>query len=408
MSTQLHKLQLFSFDGSYRQATQRFDPTEPFKVPSTQFSNGFEVNRSSNNYDLDKLLTSNYGINGSGQLQETNRSSLSSLLQYGQKTYATDSSLTYQGFTETYKKFLSALSVSDQTMNQLLQQDRFSVYNGRVGINVQTDGNGNIESVSLQPGSKNLRNGTPANFEFPNRAEITLRAQLREANDLGPVNPNPPDTEQTGLQPFKTAPTENNPFQNALRETPKALQTELKGLETRSVTPAGALPESPRSLDADNSPLAQLLRRLQPIEVDTQIFGFDSNLTPDTARQVGAVNGRFGVNYSDSFNQKLSQLREGLAQQEAAKILPERSAQARTATMPAAPYVPSDGTTVVQQGFAGSTSSNQLEQPGTSVDTTDKKSSGGYIPFRTGSDAGGDQQQQHQQQERRKPLFALA
>jgi hypothetical protein len=399
MSSSIDALKLYSFDGRARNSMPEIDPNKPFSIPATQFTPGFEVNNPSQDGDLAKLLDNKFGVNGNGQLgqvPQNSQSSFNDLMSFGQKTFSTSGSLSYEGVTGAYRDMMAAQGIGGQSLSQLLQQDSFIINNGSMGLKVQTDGNGNIDSVSLvQPGLNKNDLKTLNNPLLENRSDIIARASSVEANDLGPSNPN--NLNLNNPQSTQIQSPDNNPFLAAGKEPTQAIQSQSKltfGAEAQTL---GV------NTKPDNTKLGQLLQQLQPKEVDTQIFGPDSNLSHQDAQQLGAVNAGYGVNYSESFNENMSKLRAGLALQEANRSMPDRIAQARIASMPVAPFVPSEGANSVRQGHFGS-QSNNLQQASTFIDTAEKKSSGGYIPFRQNSGGG----QQQQQQQRRKPLSAMA
>lgn len=389
MSTSISNLRLFDYTGQFRTAPTP-NVTQRYQTPETPYTAPLTLNGQS----TPASATQNaYGVNNQGQLSATSPDSLSRLLSFGQQSWTPQTQLSVSGVTEPYQDYIQALSLSDSNFDRLMQQDRFSILNGRIGIDVQTDGQGGVEAVSLDPRSNRIQNGTPANATFPNQAEITQRAESRQANDIflrDPLRPQAPDTGLNVQQALKKpGPIADNPFQR-LSLPPREI--------TPTITPTSPVFEPP---SAQTNAILQNLLRLQPREVDVTLFGPQAQITPAEAKQVGAVKASLGVEYSESFKENLVLLRERLAQ-EAHQQLPQRVLKARDGLMPLSPYAPSESSPPQQAFMAGSF--NGLPQMETGASAAEKKSPGGYIPFRMGQDGGHEGHTPQEQRRLRKVL----
>ncbi len=401
MSSAISGLRLYDYQGRY-QVAQNLDVNRTVRIPQTEFSPELALSGLNSQKSVPPVNQVSYGLNTQGQITESPSAQLESLLKAGAKIFQPTGNLSYQAVTDPYRDYVNALEVSDQNMGQLLQRDQFAIFNGRLGLNVKTDGEGNIDKVSIQPGSKDLRNGTPVNATtFPDRAEITFRAADRQANALPPIenldNTNPNNSLFIGKKrpnQFDPQPLQNDGLQ--FRKERLTLEpADISALRLNKPLSEVQVPDAP------TNPLLQRLLRLQPAEVDTRIFGPDSQLTADQAKKLGAVNASLGVRHSDGFYENMALLRDRLAM-EANQALPQRIAKARESSMPVNPFLQMEQP--AQQAVYFGSPSQFLDSASTSADTMQKKSSGGYIPFQMGGE-GSPQQQQRRQRE---PLFALA
>jgi hypothetical protein len=395
MASSITGLRLYDYTGRYQMARPA-DINRSYTTPQSQFGPSYTVNGSAEGIDTNRLLNQSLNYNTNFNLQQVQPQALPALMNYGNKSLSFDSNLNADSVTRPYQDYLNSLAVTDKNFNNLMQQESFHVFNGRVGIKVTTDGDGNIDQVSLRPGDRDLRNGTPASATiFQDRTEITERAFSRFANAVPPTEGEEPIFLQNDL---KTAePKITQPVQP---------QTQLKPVNpfnnVREITQP--TPFTPGSEVSNNNTLLQKLLRLQPPEVDTRVFGPDSQLTFDSARKLG--NGAFDVKFSQDYKENVAHLRDHLALQAAA--LSQRSIQARDGFIPVSPHLPADAPAKATASTIGGMFEN-LNQLATSADTTEKKSSGGYIPFRMGGQGQGQQEGQNQEQQRRRtPFRAIA
>lgn len=413
MSTSINRLNLFTYDGQYQNA-RRLDPYRAYQVPATQFSPGFTVNGGPTAQGRE-LAGINYGANANGQVTQTNPRSLDGLMAFGNESLTTRTNQTYEGVTRRYSDYVNGLSMSENNFDQLSQQP-FSIYNGRVGINVDAN-NGNIEGVSINPRDRDQRVGLAhgvanpnTDLLFPNLAEISQRAQIREANDLSLFNPTDVDNVEQSLQAFvqRSDALPAQPVQATDKDIQLQLKTQAVSTEKTQFQPFQNNLFNPLNAFALDPVRSRIQQFLPPGLDATRISGIDSEINADMARQLSAVNAGLGVNLKNNqaFNAQLAQLREAMAQQEAMKAIPERIVQARTHTMPANPFLPAESQPTSQVFTGGGAS--QMDS-GTSMDTANKRGSGGlsYMPS-YGQPSTGGESGAGQQQERRRPFRAIA
>lgn len=392
MLSAVTQLRLYDYNGNYRVAPQS-DLAQSLRTVQNQFTAGFTVNGSGSEIDTERLLGQSLELNNNFQLRQAPPPSLQSLLSFGQESLRNQTNLNADSVTQPYQDYIGSLSITDTRFQQLLQQDSFTIFNGKVGLQVETDGNGNIAEVSLEPGSKDLRNGAPSDIRFPDRSQITERAISREANAVSAA-----ELEEALFQPVF--------LQDAAQtrmDSSRLIQASQSRLEPIEQNPFKMPAIGPVHLEGSGNPLLQKLLRLQPLEVDTRVFGPDSQITPESARKLGAVQAALDVNFTDRFKENLLHLRNHLAQQANAGLA-QRAAQARDGFIPVSPFLPSEPSRGSQGVWGGGFDSN-LGQMKASADSTEKKSSGGYIPFRMGGDG---QRGQDRHPHRRRPFQITA
>jgi hypothetical protein len=390
------RIQLFNYNG---QSTYAPTPniSEGFQIPANEFGPSYSVNTGSDGINTDTSLS----LGANGQLQVGNSMSLNQLMTLGEGAYGASSTplSAATSISDNYQGYLNSLSISPQNFNSLMQQPSFTIFNGIVGEKVTTNGEGGIASVSIQPGSLSQEEGTSSNFSFPDTEEIASRAASVQGNDLFLMDP-PPAVEQ----PSKSA----QPYLNAQKNSqPTPAQPPIQPNNKLLMQALNMNPGMSTTADNQSNPLLQTLLQLQPKTVENPIFGMNSQLSPDTAVNLAATNAAYGVQLSGQTQANLESIRTGIAQA-AQQISPQQVSQARDGMMPLNPFLRSGNNTA--QGSFASEGGNNLKQLSTSVDTTDKKSSGGYIPFRMANQnsSKGSSQGQGEQRKPRPRLNAIA
>lgn len=391
----------------------RLNAGSNFEIPGTQFTNGFTLNGNTGNNNLERLLNSNLTLDrtfnfgqGPSPVRSGPTSSLDDLLNgelprinnnlgYGNSNFGNTSNQTASGVIAPYQDRIDSYELTPQNFDQLMQQDSFVIPTGQTSLRVVTDGNGGVESVSLDPTNLALQSGTPANFQFPDRAQITTGATYQ----FGDISPLP-----AGQQPSPQSQNQPIFLNNQPQVQPSPPQNPFRALTPTAVNPTVTQPSyTPASVDSASNAVLQRLLARQPLDPGTRLFGADSQLTPQGARNIGAVQAGFGVDtQTPSMTENLAMLRNGLAAQAATSV--QAIGRAVDGRIPVAPTLPFETTQVAQ---ASQNTGNMFEQLQTTVDSQGS-SGGGYIPFGQGSSGSEQGNQDPEERRQRRPLRITA
>jgi len=400
MSTSISRIPLFDYEGRYKYA-QRIDTNAQFQTAPSDFNPGYSVNGAPTGDQIGAVTQYSYGLNNAGQIARQTPASTSSLMGYGQDTFSSTTNQTVAGVTSGYTDWMGSLENTDQRMTQLLAQDQFDIYNGRVGMRVTTDGSSNIDTVSLLGTNRDQRNGLdPKALSVLDRTDITTRAASREGNTLF----NGQSQTDSGLSPFKRVNGAQNKNLNANTNT-LTQRNAVQGVEKSLGFPGLGVRETPafKPEGLTNNPFAKAVLQNSQMSVTTPVFGVDSTLTADQARNLAAVKSNFGVQHSVEVKDAIALMKERQAL-DATVGLSQKILRARDGLIPGVFQSNNSGQTGMQMGYGNP--SQGLDHMSMNSDSLDKKSSGGYIPFNMGQSSGeGTQQEQRRQ---RRPLRVMA
>lgn len=350
-----------------------------FYLPATQFTPAYGVNiGATNRYENDSFSlrsdnTIARSVSSSSSSAYSQSLSFDATVLGGLKKTSIPSIA--PALPNIYKQAAELLSISDLKMSELMSQPSFTIPNIGMGLKVTTDGAGGIESVAISPSSRALNPDMSVfnpMFAGANRAEITQGMM----HSVTPIYAGP------ATKPV-VSPKKVNPQQlvqqnlNNLAQVPGVSQLErLAGLLKQ---PFGGDELSLNSLFGG-------LNQFQPNN-GLPVAGFDSMIRGDDARQIAVSQAKLDVVPTEQFKENVARLVSGAVRQ------PESYAKAMSpqvnmdGRMPVAPSMPM-ASQQLGQSNAG-LANNGFNLGGGMTDATDKKGSGGYIPFQMQSNTQG-------------------
>jgi hypothetical protein len=325
-----------------------------------------------------------------------------------------------------YEKAEQLLSISDLKMSDLLAQSSFTMSNlGQgtgLGYKVTTDGSGGIDKVSLSLTSRGLTPNISAldpALGGLKRAEITTGATFKTEMDsglAGVLKSNP------GKQSL------NNQAKNLTANQLLALNTigPNQGIQQANPLLRPGLNDLALGNDLEINPVLQRLNQLQPAkDTGLPVSGFDSAISVEESRQIATNQAKLDVVPSPQFKQDVPSLVSAANRQSSNNYANTFKTVNMDGRIPMSPSLPNTPHAASQHG-AGMGQPDGFNLNSGLADASDKKGSGGYIPFQMQSNAqsqggfsgssnpfsGGGyanqqshQQQQQQQQRRRLQAF---
>lgn len=343
-----------------------FNRNTSFQTASTEFSVPFGVNTVPQDRTNDNYY---FSLNQNGSLTQKSLASLNASNQ----SYSLDSNGNVQksnapanapNSPNAYQDYLKSLAISDFKIADLLNQPSFQLSNIGIGLEVTTDGFGGIDNVKLDPAIQAIADKAGAvdpSFAFLNRREALIGAiqNLSPAADIVQENTGQPpvslNQQVKDINPFKQldfSKLSENPLQK-----PATVDNPLGG----------------------NSILDRL-RAVQPQTSGTKLTGAQAELTGTQPQTVATAKAGFDVRISPEIQNVIaSVIQKNQANQ--THVNPQVIARAVDGTIPMAPSLPAvDGL-----NFSANASSGKPTLGLEGFETaTEKKSSGGYIPFQLG------------------------
>jgi hypothetical protein len=282
-----------------------------------------------------------------------------------------------------FQQAVSLYTISEANLSTLLAQPSFRIPTIGMGIKVTTDGNGNVQSVSLSPSSRgtiNRANAVGHSLGAPNRAALTIAATYK-VNDPGFSFGNVYAVEAPNGPP--PAPAAKNLAANPLA----ALNPGPLG-NSAGIFNTG--PQSKPGLDGLN-PVQARLNQLQPQNGGLAVSGADAGIGVDQAQQVAASQADYGVNLSSNFYQNITSLVSAAGRQ-------QQSSYAATYAPPIdqvldgrVNVMPWQAPTPVSQGAAAVGRTVSFNMGSAVADATAGNAGNSYLPFNMQSEtsAGG-------------------
>jgi len=312
---------------------------------------------------------------------------------------------TAPGIPSLYREMAALLSISDMNFADLMAQPSFRIPKNGLGMQVTTDGLGNVDSVRIQP---SIQKATPglspgeSGFNLMNRAEVMFRATQRgQQSPTAPVLPtqNPLATQRTQNTALPT---------NALQQ--------LQGLE-RLQQPLN-LSLLDRINGFDSNPILQRLTQLQAPDNGMPVIGYDSIMDPAQAKQIAVNQAGLEITVSPQFKANVENLVTAALEKNQTATAAKLSTphQVMDGKVIQVPYMPQSA----QSAQNASNTGTPFNLNGGLDDPSAKKGNGGYLYFQTntgssgGGEMGGGGQQkpfafsQQQPRQQRKPLRYFA
>lgn len=408
MSSTIPKLTLFPLYPGGPQVSYNagsLNANSSFYTQANQFTPGYAVNAAPTSQS-----NKNYSLNNNGGVsRSSNDSAFKGLIGFDAAVLGGIKKTAVPGvppvIPNLYEAAAKLLSQSEANMTDLLNQPSFNI--NRLGITVKTDGAGGVDSVSINPALQKMNPGLSAldpSFVGLNRAQITTGAIFNRSLDSGLGGS------------IKRLPGANG-VQNPLDAVnPNQI---LQPLKAQGLDPLSALLQQSPDLDAaELNPILARLNQLQPSSAGLPVTGFDAVLGVQESRQIAATQAKFDVVPSDRFRDNVANLASVANRQTDSYATSFKPTQmdGRIPMAPSLPH-PSSGIGQSQTGLA----QEGFNLTGGMANASDKKGSGGYVPFQMQSQtqsgfsggsnpfmlAGGFENQSNQQQQQRRRLPAF-
>ncbi|MGE0199406.1 MAG: hypothetical protein AB7P76_00405 [Candidatus Melainabacteria bacterium] len=361
---------------------------DSFTVQATAYSNGYEVGVQPDTVPFSDNTYLTFSRSGGLSSQPVSQASdLNGFLSLsGQGTGVSSASLpgVNPGYPAQYLDFLRSLALSEfNVADYLTPNNTFQLPGVGIGVEYTTDALGNIDSHRLNPNTLtqlqgNLPGATGADFALMNRykALISLLKALPGNSDAGAV---PPGIKARLAQLLGIDALSDAGLNNLLGFLKKSAG--LTPLRPGGNTP---LPLAAGADTADN-PVLVRLRALQTTRLnDTGVALTSSAAETTTARQAAAVRAGLNVRLGEDFQENIAQLTRQHLTQGGVYAQSQTVMQAMQHLMPMVPTLPNASELRGNAEPGG----NGLGPSGDMMDSSGRRSSGGYLGFSLGTSGG--------------------
>jgi hypothetical protein len=354
-----------------------------YVIPATRYRQSYAVNiaPTSNSYDPNTY----YAFNASNPRLLTAKATSSAsayntpLALSSSKTgrlTATSVPNTAPEIPNTFKDRVANYTVSDANYAALMAQADFRLPNVGMGLKVVTDGNGNVDTISINPSSLGTMRRTNAvghDLGVLNRSKITTGA-IYKVNDPGFSFSN---IDKTGQLAQKQKPSQSPSAAGALGSAKLPQNAGIFNAQPGKNASLNGLD----ALDGINLLLARL-DQLQPQDAGLSLSGAEAGVDLEQARQVAANQADYGVKLSSNFYQSVAGVVSAAKNQQqdsyAASFSPrlERVMDGRVNVNP---------WQLPQQANSGpltAPSTVSFQQGAAVADATAGNAKNGYIPFK--------------------------
>lgn len=267
-----------------------------------------------------------------------------------------------------YQSIINLYTITDANYAELMSQSEFRIPNLGLGLKITTDGMGGVDTIAIDPSARALLPNLSVlskNFAGPNRTKITTGATFNVGSGLG-----------------NSSPVSSKPI---LKPKPRLGNTPTSIAPTVKTAPVLPKTSTPGSINPflSKTVLERLAQRNVP-STGLAVVGANSQLTAEQSRQLATHQAGLNLSSTGDFRKTVAELASAARPQENylnahRKIPVDRLMDGR---LPLAPSLPTGNT---QRNPVGDASQNNLALGSEILDAGSRRSSGGYVPFRSGA-----------------------
>ncbi|MDX2085536.1 MAG: hypothetical protein SFZ03_09125 [Candidatus Melainabacteria bacterium] len=376
----------------YRTAATEFTPSFPVNIPpqnpTAVSDNSQYLGLGSNYYQLERQPLAN---------AETFNRPLAFNFNSSATLQAGSVPATAPDNPDRYQQRLDSLEISAENMADLLAQPSFRIPSIGLGLEVTTDGLGNVDNVRIK---QSFRAQQEANFSanglygLPNPGEISSGAfyagnRISESEKaFSPSLGNNPATRPPLIPPVNAdfLLNQSNAI-NGGKLNPFQLIAQLQGPNALLLAERNAQLEQYPGMGSN--PVLDRLLQLQPRTEGLAVSGFESEINADTARQLAAQRANLDLEVDQRYDQNLRGLNDFAARQQTQAHSHLQLAYAMDGRMPMAAVYPVPPQTAQEKGLMGAVQDLRQSLTSEFADASQKRGSGGLLPFSLSTGAGG-------------------